>query len=400
MKHIQTIADVNLRGKRILARVDFNVPMDGSKITDTTRIEAALPTINYLLQQSAKVILLSHLGRPKGKKDPKYSLRPVAQELSRLLHRPVLFLDDCIGDGVQQTIDELDEGSVVLLENLRFYSEETENDEAFAQRLASYGDAYVNDAFASSHRAHASTAGVPKLLPLKVAGFLLQKELEFLETKTANPERPFTVVLGGAKVSDKIGVIDALLNRCDRMIIGGAMAYTFLRAQGFKTGNSLVEEDKISVAEEAIRKATAKGVQLLLPVDSLATRRVDFEEKKVDSPRIFEGNVDDGWQGIDIGPASVTAFRDAILSSKTVLWNGPMGIFEIAEASRGTFAIAKAIAESHALSIVGGGDSIKALHQSGHDQNVTFISTGGGASLEFLEGKELPGIAALNSKNA
>lgn len=398
MKQVQTITDVNLKGKQVLVRVDYNVPMKDGKITDNTRIVATLPTINYLLSQSAKVILMSHLGRPKGQKNLKYSLRPVAQELSRLLKRPVLFLDDAIGNNVEETIRDLDEGSVVLLENLRFYPQEEANDPEFSKQLARYGDIYVNDAFGTAHRAHASTAGVPAFLPIKVAGFLIQKELEFLGTKTAQPERPFTVILGGAKVSDKIGVIDNLLEKCNSMLIGGAMAYTFLKAQGKNVGNSLVEEDKLESAQAAIKKAEQLGVQLLLPVDHVITDHLDFEAGTVGEIKVVD-DILEGWMGIDIGPKTVEQYSSVIRSSKTVLWNGPMGVFEIEAASKGTFAIAKAVAESSAISIVGGGDSIQAISKSGYADKITFMSTGGGASLEFLEGKDLPGISALNSKN-
>lgn len=398
MKQVQTITDVNLKGKQVLVRVDYNVPMKDGKITDNTRIVATLPTINYLLSQSAKVVLMSHLGRPKGQKNLKYSLRPVAQELSRLLKRPVLFLEDAIGSDVEETIRDLDEGSVVLLENLRFYPEEEANDPEFSKQLAHYGDIYVNDAFGTAHRAHASTAGVPALLPIKVAGFLIQKELEFLGTKTAQPERPFTVILGGAKVSDKIGVIDTLLEKCNSMLIGGAMAYTFLKAQGKNVGKSLVEEDKLEAARAALGKAEKLGVQLLLPVDHVITDCLDFEAGTVGEIKVVEDILED-WMGIDIGPKTVEQYSSVIQSAKTVLWNGPMGVFEIDAASKGTFAIAKGVAESSAISIVGGGDSIQAIAKSGYADKITFMSTGGGASLEFLEGKDLPGISALNSKN-
>jgi 3-phosphoglycerate kinase len=392
---LKTIADVNLREKRVLLRVDFNVPLSGGKVSDGSRIRAALPTINYLLEQSAKVVLMSHLGRPNGEKNPKYSLRPVAQELSSLLSRPVLFLDDCLGAGAAATIGELDDGSVVLLENLRFYGEEEANDSAFAAKLASYGDAYVNDAFGTAHRAHASTVGIPRLLPIKAAGFLMQKELEFLGDRTAKPERPFAVILGGAKVSDKIAVIDALLEKCDRMLIGGAMAYTFQLARGESTGKSPVERDRVDDARRAIGKAKQKGVELLLPVDALCTDSLDFAGRKVGNLRTVDGSIPEGWQGVDIGPKTIGAFGRALGGAKTIFWNGPMGVSEIPSCAEGTFSIAKFVGQSKALSIVGGGDSIDALNKSGRAGDVTFISTGGGASLEFLEGKVLPGVAAL-----
>ncbi|MDR0678725.1 MAG: phosphoglycerate kinase [Puniceicoccales bacterium] len=400
MKRLQTIADADVREKRVLVRVDFNVPLEEGKVADGSRIRAALPTIHYLLGQSAKVLLMSHLGRPNGQKNPKYSLRSVAQELSAMLSRPVLFLDDCLGVDVARTIDELDEGSVVLLENLRFYAGEEANDPKFAAQLACYGDVYVNDAFGTAHRAHASTVGVPALLPVKVAGFLMQKELEFLGNRTGDPKRPFAVVLGGAKVSDKIGVIDALLDRCDRMLIGGAMAYTFQLARGESVGNSPAEPGRLEDALCAIRKAEEKGVQLLLPVDTRCTDRLDFAKRSVGELRTVAGPIPAGWQGVDIGPKTIGAFGRAIESAQTVLWNGPMGIAEIPSCAEGTFAVAKFIADSKALSIVGGGDSIEALNRSGRAGDITFISTGGGASLEFLEGKELPGVAVLNRMSA
>ncbi|MDR3117721.1 MAG: phosphoglycerate kinase [Puniceicoccales bacterium] len=398
MKVIQTVTDVNLAERSVLLRVDFNVPLADGKVMDATRIREALPTIRHLLKRSAKVILLSHLGRPGGQNNPKYSLRPVARELSRLLGRPVLFIEDCVGADVRQKLEELDEGSVILLENLRFHGEEEANDPAFAARLASYGDAYVNDAFGTAHRAHASTVGVPGLLPIKVAGFLMQKELEFLGEKTARPERPFAVILGGLKVSDKIGVIDALLDRCDRMLIGGAMAFTFLKAQGLAVGKSPVEESRIEDAARAMAKAKARGVELLLPLDTLCTDRLNLEAGTVGELCVRDGSIDGDWIGVDIGPRTIDRYAAAIADVKTVLWNGPMGVFEVESCARGTFAIAGHVADAAATSIVGGGDSVRAIQQSGRADDITFISTGGGASLEFLEGKELPGVAALNSK--
>ncbi|MDR2677215.1 MAG: phosphoglycerate kinase [Puniceicoccales bacterium] len=396
---VQTIADVDLSQKDVLVRVDFNVPLESGKIADNSRIRAALPTIEYLIRRAAKVILLSHLGRPKAQKNLKYSLRPAAQELSQLLGRPVLFLEDCLGDDVQKTIAEMGPGSVVMLENLRFYAEEEANDREFAKKLAAYGNAYVNDAFGTAHRAHASTAGVPGLLPIKVAGFLMQKELEFLGNRTANPERPFTVILGGAKVSDKIGVIDALLDKCDNMLIGGAMAYTFHLAQRKKVGNSLVEKDRVSDAQAALQKAEKRGVKIFLPADSIATDALDFEARTIGAAKTVSEDIPDGWQGVDIGPKTIEIFGDIIKKSKTIFWNGPMGIFEISACSKGTFAVAKAVAQSSGISIVGGGDSITAINKSGFSDQISFMSTGGGASLEFLEGKEMPGVAALMVKS-
>ncbi|MDR1437519.1 MAG: phosphoglycerate kinase [Puniceicoccales bacterium] len=398
MKQVQTIADVKLEGKTVLVRVDFNVPMEDGKIADDSRIRAALPTINYLIDQSAKIILLSHLGRPDGKKNLKYSLKPVAKELSSLLLRPVLFLDDCLGKNVAKTIEELEGGSVVMLENLRFYAEEEANDREFAKKLAVYGNAYVNDAFGTAHRAHASTDGVPRLLSIRVAGFLVQKELEFLGNKTANPTRPFVVILGGAKVSDKIKVIDALLERCNQMIIGGAMAYTFLAAMGKSVGSSRVELDRLDDAKRALEKARQLSVKILLPIDHKITNQLDFDARTVGEMRTAADSIPPEWKGVDIGPKTIGIFDKAIENAKTIFWNGPVGIFEIPACAEGTFAMAKFVAKSGAISIIGGGDSITAIHRSGNADRVTFMSTGGGASLEFLEGKELPGIAALSKK--
>jgi 3-phosphoglycerate kinase len=395
---MKTIKDVNLMGKRVFVRVDFNVPLDEhGQVSDTTRITAALPTINYLIQRKTKIILASHLGRPKGAKDEKYSLAPVAKVLSELLKQPVLFLPDCIGKEIVNAIHQLGNGEVALLENVRFYKEETDNDENFSKELAKLADAYVNDAFGSAHRAHASTAGIAKFLSPRVAGLLVERELEFLGEKTANPQHPFTVVLGGAKVSDKISVIDALLDKADNMIIGGAMAYTFSLAQGHKIGNSLVEPDKVDTALAAIKKAKEKNVKLVFPIDSVVTDHIDFDNRAVGTTQIVDSDIPDGMSGIDIGPKSVALFSEIIQNSKTILLNGPMGIFEIKESAKGTFAIAEAIAKNReAISIIGGGDSVKAINKSGHGEDVTFISTGGGASLEFLEGKILPGIDVLD----
>lgn len=394
---MKTIRDVNLSGKRVFVRVDFNVPLDEQgQVSDDTRIVAALPTIQELIKQGAKVVLASHLGRPKGTKDPKYSLAPVAKVLAEKLGQPVLFLDDCIGPEVEKAINNLESGAVALLENVRFYKEETDNDEAFSQKLSQLADAYVNDAFGTAHRAHASTAGIAQFLTPRVAGLLIGRELQFLGEKTSHPERPFTVILGGLKVSDKISVIDALLDKADNMIIGGAMAYTFLLAQGHKTGSSVVEPDKIDIALAALKKAEEKNVHLLLPVDSIITDKIDFDTRTVGETKIVGLDIPEGWSGIDIGPESVKHFSEVIRNSKTILMNGPMGIFEIKEAAKGTFAIAEAIADTDAISIIGGGDSVKAVKKSGRAKDVTFISTGGGASLEFLEGKVLPGIDVLD----
>ncbi|HIV05528.1 MAG TPA: phosphoglycerate kinase [Candidatus Merdousia gallistercoris] len=400
MSQIKTIKDVDLKGKKVFVRVDFNVPFDNKgEISDDTRIVAALPTIKYLIDEGAMLVLTSHLGRPKSKEDKQFSLAPVAKALSEKLGKPVVFVDDCIGPKVKEACAAMKPGDVVLLENSRFYPEEKKNDPEFAKKLAedTGAEAYVNDAFGTAHRAHATTAGVAAYLPIKVAGLLIEKELEFLGSKTENPERPFTVILGGAKVSDKITVIDSLLDKCDSMLIGGAMAYTFALAQGKKVGKSLVEADKVDLALAALKKAKDKGVNFLLPVDNVVCQTIDFAAGTVGELKVMEG-IEDGWAGVDIGPKTVELYKNEIAKSKTILWNGPMGVFEIKECAKGTFAIAEAVAKSDAISIVGGGDSVKAVKKSGYAKDVTFISTGGGASLEFLEGKQLPGVAVLDRK--
>lgn len=395
---IQSIRDAKLKGLRVFVRVDFNVPLDEQgAVSDDTRIVAALPTIEALVAQGAKVVLASHLGRPKGTRNEAFSLKPVGGVLAERLGKPVSYLPDCVGPDVEAAVQALPEGGVALLENLRFYAGEEKNDPGFAKQLASLADAYVNDAFGTAHRAHASTVGVPELVEQRYAGFLVERELEFLGTKTTNPERPFVVILGGAKVSDKITVIDALLEKADAMLIGGAMAYTFALAEGKQVGASRVEEDKVDTARKAIAKAKSRGVQLLLPVDHRVASSIDFEHGSVEGLDVAGDAIPKGFLGVDIGPKTEALFAEAIATAKTVLWNGPMGIFEIEACAQGTFSIAKAVAESGALSIIGGGDSVKAIKKSGYADRVTFMSTGGGASLEFLEGKALPGVEALAS---
>ncbi len=401
MAKIKTIKDVDIKGKKVFVRVDFNVPLDAAgAITDDTRIVGALPTIQYLIDQGCKVVLTSHLGRPKSKEDKQFSLAPVAKALAAKLGKDVVFVDDCIGEKVVAACSKMKEGDVVLLENTRFYSEEKKNDTEFAKKLiADTGaEVYVNDAFGTAHRAHATTAGVAAFVPVKVAGFLIEKELEFMGSKTEEPVRPFTVILGGSKVSDKFMVINSLLDKCDAMLIGGAMAYTFALALGKKVGNSLVEADKVELAKEALAKAKEKGVKFLLPLDNQCAQEIDFAGGKVSPLKVMSDGIEDGWSGVDIGPKTIEAYKAQVAASKTILWNGPMGIFEIKECAVGTFAVAEAVANSGAISIVGGGDSVKAVKKSGYASKVSFISTGGGASLEFLEGKELPGVAVLDKK--
>ena len=398
MARTKTIDDLNLQGKRTLVRVDFNVPLDADgTVTDVTRINAALPTIKELQSKGAKIILASHLGRPKGERNSSMSLSPVAPLLAQKLGTPVLFLEDCVGDQVKSAVDTLQDGQVALLENLRFHQGETDNDPEFAASLASLADVFVNDAFGTAHRAHASTFGVPSILSNKVSGYLISKELEFLGEKTNTPSRPFVVILGGAKVSDKITVIDKLLDKADTIIIGGAMAYTFAMANGKKVGDSLCEPDKVDLAKSALAKASEKGVKFLLPVDTLITNSLDFDAKQIGESKIVDGDIPDGWEGVDIGPQTIELYQNAISGAQTILWTGPMGVFEIDDSSKGTFAVAGTVANSSAVSIIGGGDSVKAINRSGHSENVTFMSTGGGASLEFLEGKDLPGVSILDT---
>lgn len=391
----KTVKDIDVAGKRVLVRVDFNVPLDkNGNVSDDTRIRAALPTINYLTEQKSKVILISHLGRPKGKVDQKYTMDPVAKRLSELMGRAVMKVDDCIGDAPQAAIERMEGGDVVLLENVRFYPEEEKNDEKFARQLANLADIFVNDAFGAAHRAHASTEGVAEFLPA-VAGFLMEKELEMLGRLLANPERPFAAIIGGAKVSDKIAVISNLLDKVDILIIGGGMANTFLKAQGYDVGKSLLETDKVDLAKGLMGEAKNKGVKLLLPVDVVVALAAapDSEQKTVPVDQIPAE-----WMALDIGPESIGRFAEALKTAKTVVWNGPMGVFEMKPFARGTEATARVLAEIDATTVIGGGDSVSAVKKAGLADKMTHISTGGGASLEFLEGKELPGVAALQDK--
>jgi len=389
-----SINDIDVSGKKVLVRCDFNVPLDGETITNDKRIVASLPTIQALLDKNAKVILCSHLGRPKGEFKPEFSLAPVAKRLSELLGRPVIMAKDVIGEDAKAKAAALKEGEVLLLENVRFHKEEEKNDPAFAKELASLAEIYVNDAFGTAHRAHASTAGVADYLPA-VCGFLIQKEIEFMGGALERPERPFVAILGGAKVSDKIGVITNLLDKVDTLIIGGGMAYTFYKAMGKNIGSSLCEEDKLDLARDLMKKAEEKKVQFLLPIDNRCGNKFD---KDCDMEIYDNGNIPEGWMGLDIGPKTEQLFAEAIRSAKTVIWNGPMGVFEFEKFAGGTNAVAKAVAESNAVSIIGGGDSVAAVTKLGYADKMSHISTGGGASLEFLEGLELPGIACLNEK--
>ena len=397
MPTIKSIQDAPVSGQRVFVRCDFNVPLKAGAISDDSRIVAALPTIKLLIQKGAKVILASHLGRPNGQKDLAFTLEPVAKALSDMLGQSVQFVKDCVGPLAQNAVDSLEDGQVLLLENVRFYQGETENDPGFARQLADLADVFVNDAFGTAHRAHASTAGIAAYCSMNLCGLLIEKELTYLGDQTRKPQRPFVVILGGAKVSDKIQVIDALLEKADTIIIGGAMAYTFALAQGRTVGDSLSEREQVDTARAALKKAAVKGVEFLLPLDNLAVSELDFSKGTVGEQRVFEGNIEPGWEGVDIGPKSIALFQRAIGQAKTILWNGPMGIFEIDACNRGTFAIAKTIAESSACSIIGGGDSVKAIKSSGYSEAVTFMSTGGGASLEFLEGKDLPGVSVLDT---
>ncbi len=391
----KTVRDVEVAGKKVMVRCDFNVPIDDrGNITDDTRIVASLPTIEFLLERGAKVILMSHLGRPKGKVDDKYSLRPVARRLAELLDTEVLMADDVVGEDARQKASILQQGQVMLLENVRFHKEETENDPGFAKKLAEMADVFVNDAFGAAHRAHASTAGITAFLPA-VAGFLIEKELKALGQALQDPARPFTAILGGAKVSGKIGVISNLLDKVDNLLIGGGMSYTFFRAKGLNVGNSLLEEDYIETAAEALEAAKRKGVNLVLPSDVVVASSFDND---ADHYTVDAEGIPDDYMGLDIGEKTIGVYRDIILKSATVVWNGPMGAFEMPTFARGTREIADAMSRCGGTTIVGGGDSAAAVSQMGYEDKMTHVSTGGGASLEFLEGKELPGIASLLNK--
>ena len=390
-----SIEDLTIKGKRVFIRADFNVPLDDNlRITDDRRIRSTLPTINYAIDEGAKVILSSHLGRPKGKADPRLSLAPVAKRLQRLLNKEVIFSPDCIGSQVESLVSKMKEGDVLLLENLRYHPGEEKNDEEFARALVRLADVYVNDAFGTAHREHASIVGVPKFLP-SAAGFLLKKEIQYLRGLVENPVRPFVAILGGAKVSGKINVLENLVDKVDKVIIGGGIAYTFIKAMGYEVGNSLVEEDMLETAQRIRRKLKGVGIKFYLPVDCVIAQSIEPAAETKIIPTL---EIPKGWRALDIGPASVKLFSEALHDAKTVLWNGPMGVFEIDAFSRGTFAIAHAVADAYALTIVGGGDTDFAVHRAGVSDAISFISTGGGASLQLLEGKELPGLAVLANR--
>ena len=398
MLNKKTIEDINVAGKKVLVRCDFNVPLQDGVITDENRLVGALPTIKYLIAQGAKVILCSHLGKPKGEPKPELSLAPVAKRLSEMLGQEVVFAADTnvVGENAKAAVSNMKDGDVVLLENTRYRKEETKNEENFSKELASLAEIFVNDAFGTAHRAHCSTVGAGQFLEERACGYLIQKELKFLGEAVANPVRPFTAILGGAKVSDKINVINQLLDKVDNLIIGGGMAYTFLKSQGYEIGDSLLEADKVDYSKEMIEKAEAKGVKLYLPVDFKTADRFAADAEVAITE---DQNIADGYQGLDIGPKTVEKFVDVVNNSKTIVWNGPMGVFEFEAFAGGTLAIAKAMAAlEDATTVIGGGDSAAAVNQLGFGDKMTHVSTGGGASLEFLEGKELPGIAALDNK--
>jgi phosphoglycerate kinase len=400
-----TVQSLQPKGQQVFLRVDFNVPFEpspeGPKVSDDTRIQETLPTLNLLLEKGASLVLASHLGRPKGKPVEKYSLRPIAAHLAKLIQRPVHFASDCIGPIADQARASLKPGEILLLENVRFHAEEEKNDPVFAKKLLGSAKIYVNDAFGSAHRAHASTEGCARLASQAVAGLLMDKELRYLGTELSNPKRPFLVILGGAKVGDKIGVLRALLQKANTILIGGGMSYTFRLAQGRKIGKSLCEPDKVDLAKEILAEAEKRGVKLLLPEDTFIVEKLDFAARQVSPGKYTQPGEDipDGWEGVDIGPQARQTYAKEIASASTILWNGPMGVFEIPACAEGTFTIARAVAANRsAVSIIGGGDSVTAIKQAGVGNQVTFISTGGGASLEFLEGKVLPGVAALQDQ--
>lgn len=394
MKLKKTIRDIDLNGKRVFCRVDFNVPMEDGKVTDDTRIRAAIPTIEYMTEKGAKVILASHLGRPKGQVNEEMRLTPAAAKLSELLGKNVRKLDVSTGEEVKQAIAEMEDGEVILLENVRFNPGEEKNDPELAKQFAELADVFVNDAFGTAHRAHASTAGIAQYIP-GVLGFLLEKELDVLGTALSNPERPFTAIIGGAKVKDKIGVIDNLLDKVDNLLIGGGLSYTFTRAQGYETGNSLVEEDKIELAKSFIEKAQNKNVNLYLPTDAVIADEFSADAK---TKTVAVDNIEEGFMGLDIGPETAERYKQIINDSKFVIWNGPMGVFEMAPFANGTKAVSDAMAETAAYTVIGGGDSAAAVEKFESADKMDHVSTGGGASLEFMEGKELPGVAVLEDR--
>jgi phosphoglycerate kinase len=391
-----SIDELRLKGKRVFIRVDFNVPLDDNlRITDDSRIRSTLTTINYAIDEGAKVILASHLGRPKGKPDPRFSLAPVAKRLQRLLDKDVIFAPDCTGSQVENLVAKMKDGDVVLLENLRYHPEEEKNDEEFSKKLASLADYFINDAFGAAHRAHASTVGITKFLP-SAAGFLMKKEIEYLKGVVDNPIRPFVAILGGAKVSGKIGVLEHLEDKVDKVLVGGGMAFTFIKAMGNEVGDSLVEAEMIETAQRIRKNLKAAGIKFYLPVDCVIAQSLEPGAETKIVPTL---EIPKGWKALDIGPATVKLFSEALENAKTILWNGPMGVFEVDAFSRGTYSIANAVADAYALTIVGGGDTDLAVHRAGVTNALSFISTGGGASLQLLEGKELPGIAALTDRN-
>lgn len=390
-----SIEELDIKGKRVFIRADFNVPLDENlRITDDRRIRSTLPTINYAIDEGAKIILASHLGRPKGKPDPRYSLAPFAKRLQRLLDKEVVFAPDCIGPHVESLVSKMKNGDVILLENLRYHTEEEKNDEGFAKSLARLADFYINDAFGTAHRSHASIVGIPKFLP-SAAGFLMKKEIEYLKGVVNNPVRPFVAILGGAKVSGKIGVLEHLETKVDKVLIGGGMAFTFIKAMGYEVGDSLVESEMLETAQRIRRKLKSAGVKFYLPVDCVIAQTLEPGAETKIVPTL---EIPKRWRALDIGPATVKLFSVALANAKTILWNGPMGVFEIDAFSRGTFAIAHSVADAYALTIVGGGDTDLAAHRAGVSDALSFISTGGGAALQLLEGNELPGIAALTDK--